>query len=58
LSAGKIEKADIEISMNNGKVTIKNKGSVIASGIKNGKLFDLMFDIHQELPNSPISTPT
>lgn len=48
----------MEISMNNGKVTIKNKGSAIASGIRNGNLYELVFDIDQELPNSTLSAPT
>jgi len=58
LSAGKIEKAGMEISMNNGKVTIKNKGSVVASGIRNGNLYELIFDIDQKRPNSDLSAPT
>lgn len=45
LSEGKIEKAGMEIIINNGKVTIKNKGHVIASGMRKGNLYELMFDI-------------
>jgi len=58
LSAEKIEKAGMEISMKNGKVIIKNKGSEIASGIRNGNPYELVFNIDQKRPNSDLSAPT
>jgi len=49
LSAGKIEKAGMEI--------IKNKGHTIASGMRNCNLYELVCDIDQQLPNSALSAP-
>jgi len=57
LSAGKIEKAGMEIFINNGKVTIKNKGHTIASGTRKGNLYELVFDIDQQLPNPTLLAP-
>lgn len=57
LSAGKIEKASTEIIINDGKISIKNKGNVIASGMRNGNLYELVFDIDPQLLNSALSVP-